>query len=213
MIRIGFAACACVLLLAGCASASKQAPFPKHYALAAPAPAAAQHAAQAPQHRATLRVARIVVPAWLEGDGLYYRLAYRGDDRVAAYANSDWVAPPAGMLESLIRNDLAGGGTWRIVVGPGSPAQTDFSLHIRLDDFSQVFTSPGKSHGVLDATATLVDTRTETAMTQKRFHIQADAPTANAAGGVKALGDASRQFATRLQQWLGTASRASTTRK
>ncbi|MGH8110585.1 MAG: ABC-type transport auxiliary lipoprotein family protein [Rhodanobacteraceae bacterium] len=207
MIRIGIAACACVLLLAGCASASRQAPFPKHYALAAPAPAAAQTAGQAPQHRTTLRVARLVVPAWLEGNRLYYRLAYRGDDQIAAYADSDWVAPPAGMLERLIQNTLAGDGMWRIVVGPDNSAQTDFGLHIRLDDFSQVFTNPGQSQGVLDATATLVDHHNEAAMAQKRFHIQVNAPSADAAGGVKALNDASRQFVARLQKWLGTVPR------
>ncbi|MGH8152661.1 MAG: ABC-type transport auxiliary lipoprotein family protein, partial [Rhodanobacteraceae bacterium] len=90
---------------------------------------------------------------------------------------------------------------------PDNSAQTDFGLHIRLDDFSQVFTNPGQSQGVLDATATLVDHHNEAAMAQKRFHIQVNAPSADAAGGVKALNDASRQFVARLQKWLGTVPR------
>lgn len=199
MIRVRFAIAFCLLLLAGCANVSSRQAFPKHYALAgAELPASHEPTAT----HMTLRIARIAVPSWLDGTDMYYRLDYRHDDSIAAYAQSDWLAPPAQMLEQVIRNTIAGGGTWRAVFGPDDPANADFSLRTRIDDFGQVFTSPQQSYGVLDAVATLVDNRDETAVAQKRFYLRVAAPGADAAGGVAALNSASRQFAVELQQWL-----------
>lgn len=199
-------ACACVLLLAGCAQASKQV-FPRHYTLMESAAPSAQHAPATPGAGSILQVERIDVPPWLQGNDIYYRLDYKHDDQIAAYGLSDWVAPPARMLEQMIQNTLAADGAWRLVLGPASPAKADLSLHIRLGDFSQVFTSPQQSYGVLDATATLMETQDGNAVAQRHFHVRTEAPSANAEGGVKALNRASRQFATELEQWLGTAAK------
>lgn len=206
LFKAALAACACVLLLASCAQASKQV-FPKHYTLGESAAPAAQHAPATSEVGSILEVTRIDVPPWLQGTDLYYRLDYKHDDQIAAYGLSDWVAPPARMLEQMIQNTLAADGAWRLVLGPASPAKADLSLHIRLDDFSQMFTSPQQSYGVLDATATLVDTQDGNAVAQRHFHVREQAPSADAAGGVKALNRASRQFADELQQWLGTAAK------
>lgn len=208
MIRIGWVLLgACLLVLGGCAAASRQAPFPSHYVLTGAAVPATPAPAPVGQ-RGTLRVARISAPPWLDGTDLYYRLAWRHDHAIAAYADSDWVSPPARMLGQVIVNALAGAALWRIVLGPDSPAQVALGLDIRLDDFSQVFTSPGASVGVLDATATLVDNRDGRVIAQRRFQVKASAPSADAAGGVEALNDASRQFATQLVDWLRDAAPA-----
>lgn len=207
MIRIGTMLLgACLLALGGCAAASRQAAFPSHYVIGeGPAPAAS---AEPPAGgHGSLRVARIAAPSWLQGTDLYYRLDYRHDDVIAAYADSDWVAPPARMLAQLIVNALAGSGIWRVVVGPGSPAHADVGLDVRLDDFSQAFSSPGASVGMLDATATLIDNRDGHVIAQRRFQLKVRAPSANAAGGVAALNDASRQFAAQLVQWLRASAR------
>lgn len=188
----------CMLALGGCATASRQNLVPRHYTLGPWAPAAVQTSPHA--NEAILRVARIEMPAWLQGTGLYYRLTYRNDAVVAAYANSDWAAPPAGMLEQRLRTALADG-EWRAVIGPASNAQADFTLHVSMDDFSQVFTSPGESFGVLDATVTL-DGANDAVIAQRHFRFRVAAPTADAAGGVKALDAASRGFAQQLRNWL-----------
>lgn len=189
---------ACLFVLGGCAAASKQAQFPRHYVLGESSAAATQTPPQTSV--ATLRVARVDVPEWLQGDGMHYRLAYRNDDAIATYANSDWAAPPADMLAQCLRNALAGS-VWRAVVGPGSTAQADFTLHVGLDDFSQVFTTPAQSFGVLDATATLV-AADGTVVAQRHFHFRVAAPGADAAGGVAALDAASRDFSAQLRDWL-----------
>lgn len=189
---------ACLLALGGCGAASRQARFPRHYVLGGSIPPVAQAPPQT--NGATLRVARLDVPEWLQGNGLHYRLAYRNGDAIATYANSDWAAPPAGMLAQRLRNALAGSG-WRAVVGPGSTAQANFTLHVGLEDLSQVFTAPAQSSGVLDATATLV-AADGAVVAQRHFHFRVAAPSADAAGGVAALDTASRDFATQLRDWL-----------
>lgn len=202
MTRIRFAACACLLLLAGCAHDSSRRVHPEHYTLSAAAPAIRQHPHRT-RSRATLQVARISAPVWLQGTDLLYRLAYRHGDRIASYGLSDWVAPPTQLLQSMVLGGLADGSFWAVVVGPGSSAKTDFGLFLRLDDFSQVFTGPQQSLGVLDATATFVDHRDDRVVAQKRFRLRIAAPSADAAGGAAALNQASRQFVVRLRQWLG----------
>lgn len=188
----------CLMTLGGCGAASRQNVVPRHYTLGGASPAASQPSSN--PRGAILRIARIDMPAWLQGTRLHYRLAYRNDDVIAAYANSDWAAPPAGMLEQRLRNALAAGG-WRAVVGPASTAQADFTLQVRVDDFSQLFTSPGESFGVLDATVTLVAVN-DAVVAQRRFRFRVAAPSPDAAGGVKALGAASRDFARQLRDWL-----------
>jgi len=198
MKRMRFAFGLCVLALGGCGAASRQNVVPRHYILGNSAPAASQ----TPPHSsgATLRVARIEMPAWLQGTGLYYRLAYRNGNVIAAYANSDWAAAPAGMLEQRLRDALADD-RWGAVIGPDSTAQAAFTLHVRLDDFSQVFTSASESFGVLDAEVTLVSAN-DAVIAQRPFRFRVAAPTADAAGGAKALDDATRDFVRRLRDWL-----------
>lgn len=192
-----------MLALGGCATASTQM-FPRHYILAGSPPKASRSQVGSEIGK-TLEVARIVVPQWLAGTNMYYRLTYRDNGRVSAYARSDWIAPPAAMLAQMIRNTLTGAASWHAVVGPDSSAEADFSLHIRIENFSQVFTSRNQSDGQLDATATLVDHRHDRVLAQRRFQLTASAPSADAAGGAKALQQASRQFVTQLQHWLAAA--------
>lgn len=198
MNRIWLVACACALALSGCMHTTK-AHFVRHYALSAPAPApvAANHV-----DRGILQIAQIVVPDWLDGTAMYYRLDYERDGRLASYANSDWIAPPAALLQPLLQQTMRAGGHWRAVVGPRSPASTDEALQIGLDDFSQSFPQPQASTGVLDATATLISNRDQHVIAQRHFHVVIPSPTPDAQGGAKALGEASAKFAGELQQWI-----------
>lgn len=199
MMRWGFVLGLCVLA-SGCALTARPA-APQQYTLAAAVPAAAQ----APRvDAATLQVARIGVPGWLAGTDMYYRLRYRGAAGLAAYTQSNWAAPPGGLLQRVVQRALAQTGDWRVVVGPGTPAHAAFSLYIRLDDFSQVFTASDRSAGVLDATATLIANADGAALAQRHFHVAVPAATPNAAGGVAALSAASRSFTAQLAAWLPT---------
>lgn len=199
--------CFLAALLAGCISTS-QPVFTKHYALAPP-PAAT---AAAPQNAAApiLRVADVAAPAWLDSTSMYYRLGYQGDAGIAAYARSDWVAPPPKLLQNLVEDTLSGSGDWKAVIGTGAAAQSDLSLNLQLNDFEQVFSAAKQSAGVLDVTATLIDDHASKVVAQRTFHIEKPAPSADAAGGVKALNEAAADFAKRLQHWLAAAVKSQT---
>lgn len=194
--------CTSALLLGGCVHASKGLQV-RHYGLGRIASASAPaRPATSPRHGRVLQIRRIHAPPWLTGTAMYYRLRYRGDDALAAYAQSDWIAPPASLLEPLIQVTISAGRQWRAVLGPGDAGASDASLHIRLDEFSQVFAHPEDSAGVIDATVTLVDSHGGNVLAQRHFHVTVAAPVATASGGAKALARASRELATRIRRWL-----------
>lgn len=189
------------LLLGGCVHGARSVVF-RHYDLGTTVAATADDGHAASRTDKVLQIAALATPPWLAGTAMHYRLDYRNDQRLAAYAQSDWIAPPATLLESILRGAIAAGGDWRAVIGPRDPAQADSSLHIRLDDFSQVFSQPDDSVGVIDITATLIDNHDDHVIAQRHFHVEVAAPTPDASGGVKALGEAGRELAAQLQHWL-----------
>ncbi|HET7267651.1 MAG TPA: ABC-type transport auxiliary lipoprotein family protein [Oleiagrimonas sp.] len=195
--------CASALLLSGCMSTG-QTRTVQHYALGAPVatPAGAHPAASG--ERDVLKVARVTVPPWLAGTDMYYRLDYRDGGQLSAYGQSDWAAPPATLLEPWVQAALSASGQWRAVVGPRNPATADVSLHLRLEDFSQIFASPEQSTGVIDATATLLDNADASVVAQKHFHVTVPSPSADARGGATALREASHALARQISRWLGT---------
>ena len=69
MTRNRFALGACLLMLAGCAQISSRQSFPKHYTLTGSS-ASAQQALDTTS-QATLQIARITAPPWLQGTALY----------------------------------------------------------------------------------------------------------------------------------------------
>lgn len=193
----------CLLLFGGCVHSTK-AQFSGHYGLGTPASTPANGSGAANADGKILQISQISMPDWLSGNAMFYRLDYRNDDRLAAYGQSDWISPPASLLEPILRRALAAGG-WRAVVGPRNPATADASLQLRLDDFSQAFSEPGESRGVLDATATLIDNHHDDVVAQRHFHIEIPAATPDAQGGAKALAEASRKFAAQLRDWTQAA--------
>ncbi|HET7307017.1 MAG TPA: ABC-type transport auxiliary lipoprotein family protein [Gammaproteobacteria bacterium] len=202
--KLALLALPAALLLGGCISTSKPVQI-EHYTITA-AQASAQTApatSQTAAHKPVLRIAGIEAPHWLDSASMYYRLAYQNSAKVAAYSRSDWVSPPPVQILSLLEDVLAASGNYKAVLGPSDISNADVTLRIELGDFEQVFTSQNQSAGVLDATVTVVDNRAGKIAAQRHFHIEKPAPSADAAGGVKALGEASQAFATEVRDWLG----------
>lgn len=190
-----------LLILGGCVPATR-ATFTQHFDLGVSSAAVAGESHATIRHAKVLQVSSITVPEWLAGTAMYYRLGYQDDRRIAAYGHSDWIAPPASLLEPIVQRTIAAGGGWQAVVGPRDPAAAAASLRLRLDDFSQAFARPDDSTGVIDATATLIDGHDGSVIAQRHFHVAVAAPTPDAQGGVEALAKASRQFALQVQGWL-----------
>lgn len=135
-------------------------------------------------------------PSWLDSDMIYYRLPASEGDQARVYANSRWLASPARLFGDRLRAALS---VDRAVLAAGDPTAAP-ALRVELEEFAQYFDSTSTSHGVVQMRATLFDGPKLIAQTTLRA--QAPAPSADAAGGARALAAASDAAQTQLIQWL-----------
>lgn len=108
---------------------------------------------------------------------------------------------PAEMVTDSLRASLRNRHLFAAVVD-NTTGQNDLSLQLGLTDFSQHFSDTQTSQGHIGATATLINARTGDVIAQRTFKAKAPAPSADAAGGVKALTAADRKLNTAVSRWL-----------
>jgi cholesterol transport system auxiliary component len=180
MKRRQFQAGAAALLLGGCSLAPTQ-PAVAVFDFG-PAPAAAPGGV-------ALRVLAVAAPPWLDGPEIGYRLAYRDPYRREAYRDSRWAASPAALL----------GARLQARAGPGSGAAA--TLALQLDDFSQVFSAPTQSRVLLRLRARLSPAGQPDAALERVIELERTAPTADAAGAVRALSQAADEAVAQLLAW------------
>jgi cholesterol transport system auxiliary component len=147
-----------------------------------------------------IRIAEIGTPAWLDSKAIYFRLNYANELQPRPYAGSRWTMPPAQLLTQHLKLRVAYGGG--VILNTSDGALNVPVLRIEADDFTQNFDAPGQSSGQVGLRASVFKGRTLVA--QKTFVRQAPAPSADAAGGVKALAVASDAVLADLIRWLGT---------
>lgn len=142
-----------------------------------------------------LRVADVAGPGWMDGNAIYYRLAYAQSQRTDAYANSRWVESPVNLFDARLRNAAAARGH---VVGHPTPDVP--SLRVELVDFSQVF-EPGRGQPRCGAAAGngVAGARCDRSA---RGAGAAPAPSPDAAGGVTALTQASDKAIGEVLDWV-----------
>lgn len=163
------------------------------------APAAARMADRPP-----LLLAEVDASAALDSTAVLYRLAYSDAQQLRPYAQARWSMAPAQLLRQRLREQM---GQHRTVLnaaqGMAVPPSA-LSLHLELDEFSQLFASAERSSGLLSLRATVGQAGAggERLLAQRSFVVQRPAPSADAAGGVRALTDASDAVIQELEQWL-----------
>jgi cholesterol transport system auxiliary component len=135
--------------------------------------------------------------AGLDSPALLYRLHYADAQQLRPYAQARWSVPPAQLVRSRMRDALAA--QMPVVSLEGSTA---WALRIELDEFSQLFTSPQASQGLIRLRASLLKNDQLTAQTA--IVAKADAPSQDAAGGVRALTAATDDAVRQLAAWLAT---------
>lgn len=148
-----------------------------------------------------LSIADATSPTWLDSQAIQYRLTYHNPLQLYAYANSRWAATPAAMMTLQVRSRILTE-TGITVIKPGDGAQADYTLQIELNEFSQVFDDIDKSHAIISLNASLIHRKTRALIAQQHFSMQQKAVTADAAGGTKALTDASNNLTERLVHWI-----------
>lgn len=150
---------------------------------------------------ASILVADVTAPVWLNNQAIPYRLAYHDPARIYAYAHSRWAASPAKLLTWRIKDSLA----TRINKGAIDSRyglKADYALLIELEEFTQVFDHPNKSRAIVRLRASLIERSTRLLLNQQIFLIEQDTPTPDAAGAVTALISASDTLSSELIEWL-----------
>ena len=152
--------------------------------------------------RPALVIEPVEAPAALEGNAVLYRLAYADNQQLQPYALARWSMTPAQLLAQRLREQL---GQRYTVLRPGDGgAANALTLRIELEEFSQLFATPTSSIGLLRlrATATPAIAATGRKMAQRTFVMQHSATSADAAGGVRALTQATDATLQELDRWL-----------
>ena len=195
-IRRNFAALAIMaitMLLGACAS---KGPSTAQYDLGpmpdAGAPAAAGIGA--------LIVADVAAPTALDTERMQYRLLYADARQSRPYAYNQWTATPPQLLTQRMKARIAQAGVQ--VLSTTDAAASPTVLRMELNDFAQNFDSATSSAGVVSLRASLF--RSHKLVDQKTFARSVPAPSADAAGGARALADASDAVAADVLAWLAT---------
>lgn len=180
-----------LLALGGCSVLSSGAPATTYDLgpLAAPP-------SQPPAPLPKLRVAETDGPDWMEGSALYYRLQYAQAQRLQAYATQRWVQPAPRLFDARLREAVALRGALSWYGDASVPA-----VKVDLLAFEQVFDTATSSRGVVRARVTVFQ---KGMIGQKTFVAEQPAPTADGAGGVRALAASTDAVIAAILDWTAS---------
>lgn len=150
---------------------------------------------------APLLLADVEASSALEGNALLYRLVYADAQQLRPYAQARWSMPPAQLLRQRLRELL--GQRRSVLAATDAVAPGTLALRVELEEFSQLFESAQSSAGLVRVRATLSRTGSPPKpLAQTSFVVQKPAASADAAGGVRALAQASEVLTQQVDQWL-----------
>jgi len=144
----------------------------------------------------------------LDNQGVLYRLGYLDAQQLRPYSLARWTMPPAQLVRQRLRERM---GQQRVVLNAREGVALNRSqnanlpmLRLELEEFSQLFSAPDASIGLIRLHATLVEITPsgERLVAQRSLSVQRPATSADAAGGVRALTQATDAAIDELDQWL-----------
>jgi len=144
-------------------------------------------------HTLVLRGVDVVAPSWLATSAMQYRLAYTGGARRQSYGESRWVAPPAELLENILR---------RRTETDASASISGCRLRVDLDEFIQVFDAPNQSRSLIEARLSLLGARGDSSLGRRVLSLSKAAQSPDALGGVAAFATLSSDAASEISVWL-----------
>lgn len=156
-----------------------------------------------------LALAEVSTTGMPEGStALLYRLDYANAQQLRPYAQTRWSQPPAQLVQQALRDEL--GQRRAVLLGESGVGQLldngrpPTVVRAQLEEFSQVFSAPGTSSGLVRLRVSVADSTTagEKLVAQRVFTVQRPAPTADAVGGTRALAEAARQASAEVERWL-----------
>ena len=140
-----------------------------------------------------------------ENERMVYRLNYNDPLQARTYANSRWSANPLILVTQRLKSRLAQAGI-KVLSATDSSANIP-ELRIEVDDFSHAFANTTDSVGALTLRASLF--KSHALLDQKTFARATPAPSADAAGGARALTGSTDAVAADIIAWLASASNRS----
>ena len=205
-----------LILLAGCSALPSPPERPVQYDFGPGALAPVVTDRRAPL--APLALADVEAPGLPEGStAVLYRLLYADAQQLRPYSQARWSQPPAQLVQQRLRDLL--GERRAVLKADDASAQAREGalgaqasqggklpavLRVELEEFSHHFTSATDSAGLVRLRATVVDLTPagEQLRGQRVFVARTPARSADAAGGVGALADATTQAAQELAAWV-----------
>lgn len=149
--------------------------------------------------RLPLATIEVTAASWLATGAMHYRLAYAEPLRRQSYSESRWAAPPAELLENLLRRRQAG--------AVAEPAAAGCRLRLVLDELEQRFDSAQSSQIQLELHAILLPAHGSDMLGRRVFRLQKPAPSADARGGAVAAREAASALAEELASWTNDLAR------
>jgi len=144
----------------------------------------------------------------LDNQAVLYRLGYVDAQQLRPYAQARWSMPPAQLVRQRLRERLSQGRAV-LTAREGVALNRSQNAHLRmlrleLEEFSQLFSTPGASAGLVRLHATLVEITPagEQLIAQRSVAVQRPAPSPDAPGGVRALTAATDAAIDALDAWL-----------
>lgn len=131
---------------------------------------------------------------WLDSTAIQYRLAYAEAGRRRDYALARWAAPPAALVQQRLLRRLA--------AQPAGWGGARCLLRVDLDEFSQVFSTPGASRGVVQARLAITD-RAGNLLAERSLQVEENAASPDSGGGAAALAAAVERLAAGMLAWRG----------
>ena len=196
--RAVFLSLASALMLGACSLPLPDKPVrPEPYDLGPPLPLAASTTATGP----ALAMDSVEANAAIDGTSVVYRLLYSGDgQQPRPYAQARWVMSPPQLVSQRLREAFS---ATRPVVDVGM-GLAQVELRAQLDDFSQVFSGPNASEGVVRLRLTLIApaSATQRLLGQHTVVVRQPAQTADAPGGVAALRAATDEAVRQAVAWV-----------
>lgn len=144
----------------------------------------------------------------LDNQGVLYRLAYADAQQLRPYSQARWAMPPAHLVRQRLRERL---GERRVILKASEGVALNRGqnaslpvLRLELEEFSQLFSAPDASVGLIRLHATLVDITPagERLVGQRSIVVQRPAASADAPGGVRALTEATDAAIEEIEQWM-----------
>lgn len=161
----------------------------------------APHAANRMAPLPPVLLAEVEAAAVLDQNAVLYRLLYADAQQLRPYAQARWSMAPAQLLRLRLREIL---GQRRSVLAPLDAVVPDtLTLRIELEEFSQLFASAQSSSALVRVRATLGRSGTPAKpLAQTVLVVQQPSASADAAGGVRALAEASATLVAQLDAWV-----------